>query len=149
MLAGPAARSAAGRIDPLTDDHTTTTDDRTVTKPQAQVVRAAGRRDPTPPVIRPAGATRHRRRARRTGAGAAARRTMGNNLPVGTFLGEFEITELLGEGGFGIVYLARDHSLQRRVALKEYMPSSLAARTAADAGVGASPSATARPSRPA
>ncbi len=52
----------------------------------------------------------------------------GNMLPVGTFLAEFELTELLGEGGFGIVYLARDHSLHRRVALKEYMPSSLAAR---------------------
>ena len=53
---------------------------------------------------------------------------MGGNLPVGTKLGEFEITKLIGEGGFGIVYLAHDHSLQRRVALKEYMPSSLAAR---------------------
>ena len=53
---------------------------------------------------------------------------MGGNLPVGTRLGEFEITKLVGEGGFGIVYLAHDHSLQRRVALKEYMPSSLAQR---------------------
>jgi serine/threonine protein kinase len=53
---------------------------------------------------------------------------MGGNLPVGTRLGEFEITSLVGEGGFGIVYLAHDHSLQRRVALKEYMPSSLAQR---------------------
>ena len=53
---------------------------------------------------------------------------MGNGLPVGTMLGEFELTSLLGEGGFGIVYLANDHSLQRRVALKEYMPSVLAAR---------------------
>ncbi len=52
-----------------------------------------------------------------------------NNLPVGTFLGEFELTQVLGEGGFGIVYLARDHSLHRLVALKEYMPSALAART--------------------
>jgi hypothetical protein len=52
----------------------------------------------------------------------------GNMLPVGTFLGEFEITSMLGEGGFGIVYLARDTSLHRQVALKEYMPSSLAAR---------------------
>jgi serine/threonine protein kinase len=53
----------------------------------------------------------------------------GNALPKGTRLGEFEITGLVGEGGFGIVYLAYDHSLQRTVALKEYMPSSLAART--------------------
>ncbi len=54
---------------------------------------------------------------------------LGNHLPLGTFLGEFEITGLIGEGGFGIVYLAQDHSLQRRVALKEYMPSALAARS--------------------
>ena len=51
-------------------------------------------------------------------------------LPTGTRLGEFEITGLVGVGGFGIVYLAHDHSLGRIVALKEYMPSSLAARTA-------------------
>lgn len=53
----------------------------------------------------------------------------GNALGEGTRLGEFEITGLVGEGGFGIVYLAYDHSLHRRIALKEYMPSALAART--------------------
>ena len=51
-------------------------------------------------------------------------------LPAGTRLGEFEITAFVAEGGFGLVYTAHDHSLQRRVALKEYMPSSLAARGA-------------------
>ncbi|WP_374247062.1 serine/threonine protein kinase [Zoogloea sp.] len=51
-----------------------------------------------------------------------------NALPIGTHLFEFEIVGLVGEGGFGIVYLADDHSLQRRVAIKEYMPSSLAMR---------------------
>lgn len=51
-----------------------------------------------------------------------------NELPVGTRLREFEITRLLGQGGFGIVYLAYDHSLHREVAVKEYMPASLAAR---------------------
>jgi len=35
---------------------------------------------------------------------------------------------VLGVGGFGIVYLAQDHALERNVALKEYMPGSLAAR---------------------
>jgi Protein kinase domain/Domain of unknown function (DUF4384) len=55
----------------------------------------------------------------------------GNALPVGTHLGEFELLRVLGEGGFGIVYLAQDHSLQRRVAIKEYMPSTLATRDGA------------------
>jgi hypothetical protein len=60
-------------------------------------------------------------------AGTAA--TVGHNtLPPGTLLGEFEIVGLIGEGGFGIVYLALDTSLGRHVALKEYMPSALAAR---------------------
>ena len=51
-------------------------------------------------------------------------------LPAGTRFGEFEIIRVLGVGGFGIVYLAQDHSLERQVALKEYMPTALAARGA-------------------
>jgi serine/threonine protein kinase len=51
-----------------------------------------------------------------------------NGLAVGTRLGEFEITGLVGEGGFGIVYLGYDHSLERTIAIKEYMPSALAER---------------------
>jgi hypothetical protein len=51
-------------------------------------------------------------------------------LPAGTRFGEFEIIHVLGVGGFGIVYLAQDHSLERQVALKEYMPAALAARGA-------------------
>jgi serine/threonine protein kinase len=52
----------------------------------------------------------------------------GNALPIGTRLAEFEILGLIGEGGFGIVYLAFDTQLGRNVALKEYFPGSLAAR---------------------
>ena len=51
-----------------------------------------------------------------------------NCLPIGTRVAEFEITGIVGEGGFGIVYLALDHSLQRTVALKEYMPGVMAGR---------------------
>ena len=50
-------------------------------------------------------------------------------LPPGTRLGEIELLSLLGVGGFGIVYLAFDHALEREVAVKEYMPASLAGRT--------------------
>jgi len=51
-----------------------------------------------------------------------------NVLPTGARLGEFEIAGVIGEGGFGIVYRAIDHSLKREVALKEYMPAALASR---------------------
>ena len=49
-------------------------------------------------------------------------------LAPGTRFGEFEIKRVHGVGGFGIVYLAWDHSLEREVALKEYMPATLASR---------------------
>ena len=52
----------------------------------------------------------------------------GHRLAMGLRLAEFEIVGYVGEGGFSIVYLAWDHSLERQVALKEYMPSSLASR---------------------
>jgi len=51
-----------------------------------------------------------------------------DTLPAGTRLAEFEIERVLGIGGFGVVYLAFDHALERHVAVKEYMPVSLAVR---------------------
>ena len=56
------------------------------------------------------------------------RRTTANSLPIGTQIHEFKITDVIAIGGFGIVYLAQDLSLGRYVALKEYMPTSLAER---------------------
>ncbi len=49
-------------------------------------------------------------------------------LPDGTLIEGFRIVRSIGEGGFGIVYLAWDAALERHVAIKEYMPTSLAVR---------------------
>ena len=54
-----------------------------------------------------------------------------NALAPATRLNEFEILSVIGQGGFGIVYLAHDLTLDRKVAIKEYMPSTLATRTQA------------------
>ncbi len=52
-----------------------------------------------------------------------------NPLAVGTELQEFVVESVIGAGGFGIVYKANDTQLHRTVAIKEYMPSSMAARS--------------------
>ena len=52
----------------------------------------------------------------------------GQALPIGSHLQEFEIESVLGRGGFGITYLARDTSLNRRVVIKENLPSAFAFR---------------------
>jgi serine/threonine protein kinase len=54
--------------------------------------------------------------------------THANCLPIGTVIADFEIIGLVGEGGFGIVYLAKDVNLDRVVAVKEFMPSAFAGR---------------------
>ncbi|HEX4329636.1 MAG TPA: PhnD/SsuA/transferrin family substrate-binding protein, partial [Burkholderiales bacterium] len=49
-------------------------------------------------------------------------------LPPGYGLYEYRIERVLGSGGFGVTYLARDSMLGHQVAIKEYLPNELAAR---------------------
>src|SRR5215471_18042275 len=49
-------------------------------------------------------------------------------LAAGTRLRNYELVSVLGHGGFGITYYARDTQLQREVAIKEYLPISIAVR---------------------
>ena len=51
-------------------------------------------------------------------------------LPVGFALHEYTIEAMLGAGGFGITYRARDNNLHSQVAIKEYLPNHLAVRAA-------------------
>jgi serine/threonine protein kinase len=53
-----------------------------------------------------------------------------NALAAGYDLHWYRIERVLGQGAFGITYLAHDINLDRPVAVKEYMPSALCARSA-------------------
>ena len=50
-------------------------------------------------------------------------------LPVGTILGgRYILGRVLGQGGFGITYLAQDYQKKEHVAVKEYFPDTMATR---------------------
>ena len=51
-----------------------------------------------------------------------------NALPNGTRINNYVIEELLGDGGFSLVYMATELPEWRRVIIKEYLPSKLARR---------------------
>ncbi len=52
-------------------------------------------------------------------------------LPTGYQLAEYTIETVLGHGGFGITYLAKDMQLGTQVAIKEYLPHDFALRNGA------------------
>ncbi len=49
--------------------------------------------------------------------------TSSQALPSGTRIEEFVIERVLGSGGFGMTYLARDTRLDRQVVIKENLPA--------------------------
>jgi serine/threonine protein kinase len=51
-----------------------------------------------------------------------------NALDLNSTLNEYRLESVLGTGGFGITYLARDNHLEKQVAIKEYLPGDLAVR---------------------
>ena len=63
--------------------------------------------------------------------GAKSSRTAKKSLALapGFRLHEYRIDGVLGQGGFGITYLATDINLNARVAIKEYLPEQIAFRT--------------------
>lgn len=49
-------------------------------------------------------------------------------LPPGTLLGNYKLLKALGQGGFGITYIAWDNQLRRNIVLKECFPLGLCSR---------------------
>ena len=94
--------------------------DATVIRPRRDVTRIKPRDDPDATVIVTPGATPLPR--------LPASRGLPLALAPGFRLHEYALERVLGQGGFGITYLATDVNLHARVAIKEYLPADIAWR---------------------
>ncbi len=115
--------------------HAATDDD----DPDRTVITGAGKARPAPAVDPEATVVKPRRTARHASPAPAAppqparalpRPGSSLALPAGFRLQEYRIDGVLGQGGFGITYLATDANLSARVAIKEYLPEEIAFRKA-------------------
>src|SRR5258705_13916599 len=70
------------------------------------------------------------RLGRSLGGGSMSKVYSNKALPAGTVLREWRLEEVLGVGGFGVVYKGRGIYFDERVAIKEYFPSSISDRSA-------------------
>jgi serine/threonine protein kinase len=53
-------------------------------------------------------------------------------LPIGSIVDGLRIEKVLGQGAFGVTYLAADVILNTRFALKEYLPREKATRVGSE-----------------
>ena len=113
----PAPGSATAAPAPAPADTAAATRDKSVLRP---MLREGA--DATVVLVPPDGQLAPRWR-RGTGATAAP-------LKAGTRLHEYRIDGVLGEGGFGVTYLATDVHLNAAVAIKEYLPQDIVFRGA-------------------
>ena len=118
--AAPLVKPAAG---PSIDD------DATRVRPPAQAASSLGRLMPGLPMASPAS-----ERTRDEGQTMRPLAPQSLALRKGMRLHEYRIDGVLGQGGFGITYLATDAHLDAQVAIKEYLPEAIAFR-ARDASV--------------
>ena len=97
--------------------------------PDATVIRPSVTRPPVRPPVVQAPAAQPPTRPPQASAPAPSRTLAPITLQPGYRLMEYRIDGLLGQGGFGITYLATDVNLHAQVAIKEYLPAQFALRT--------------------